>query len=110
MREPRIHVSDTRRFAEKKVDKKYTAYRLMGYLKPSLPLFIAVALGTLISVGLSLVGPYLCGLAIAEVRVDGTTDFTKIGYLCLVFCIMLIIHKHQPACLLLIFITSLLYP
>ncbi|MGN0823986.1 MAG: ABC transporter ATP-binding protein [Candidatus Coproplasma sp.] len=83
MREPRIHVSDTRRFAEKKVDKKYTAYRLMGYLKPSLPLFIAVALGTLISVGLSLVGPYLCGLAIAEIKVDGTTDFAKIGYLCL---------------------------
>ncbi|MGN1103307.1 MAG: ABC transporter ATP-binding protein [Candidatus Coproplasma sp.] len=83
MREPRMHLSDTRRFAEKKVDKKYTAYRLMGYLKPSLPLFILVFIGNLISVVLSLVGPYLCGLAIAEVKLDGTTNFNKIGILCL---------------------------
>lgn len=83
MREPRIHLSDTRRLTEKKVDKKYTLYRLMGYLKPSLPLFILVFIGNLVSVGLSLVGPYLCGLAIAEVKVDGTTDFAKIGVLCI---------------------------
>ena len=93
MREPRMHVSDTRRFAEKKVDKKYTAYRLMGYLKPSLPIFILVFIGNLLSVVLSLVGPYLCGLAIAEVKVDGTTDFTKIGYLCLAL-ILTYISSH----------------
>ncbi|MGN0806650.1 MAG: ABC transporter transmembrane domain-containing protein, partial [Candidatus Coproplasma sp.] len=83
MREPRMHLSDTRRFAEKKVDKKYTAKRLAGYLKPYLPAFIAVFIGTLVSIVLSLVAPYLCGLAIAEIKIDGTTDFTKIGLLCL---------------------------
>ncbi|MGN1372469.1 MAG: ABC transporter ATP-binding protein [Candidatus Coproplasma sp.] len=87
MREPRIHLSDTRSFAEKKVDKKYTAYRLMGYLKPSLPLFIAVFIGNIVSVLLSLVGPYLCGLAIAEIKLDGSTDFAKIGLLCLALII-----------------------
>ncbi|MGN0807035.1 MAG: ABC transporter ATP-binding protein [Candidatus Coproplasma sp.] len=91
MREPRIHLSDTRRFAEKKVDKKYTAYRLMGYLKPSLPMFIAVFIGNIVSVGLSLVGPYLCGLAIEEIKLDGTTDFIKIGYLCLALILTYIV-------------------
>lgn len=93
MREPRMHLSDTRRFAEKKVDKKYTALRLAGYLKPSLPLFIAVFVGNLISVVLSLVGPYICGLAIAEVKTDGTTDFMRIGYLCIILlCVYVASH------------------
>ncbi len=88
MREPRMHVSDTRRFAEKKIDKKYTIVRLWAYLKPSLPLFIAVFIGNLVSVLLSLVGPYLCGLAIAEVKPNGGTDFARIGFLCLLLLIV----------------------
>lgn len=93
MREPRMHVSDTRRFAEKKVDKKYTVRRLAAYLKPSLPLFIAVFIGNLVSVALSLVGPYLCGIAIAEVKPEGGTDFVKIGYLCLSLVVVYVVSE-----------------
>ncbi|MGN0804572.1 MAG: ABC transporter ATP-binding protein [Candidatus Coproplasma sp.] len=84
MREPRVHVSDTRRFAQKKVDKKYVIGRLANYLKPYIFPFVLIFLGNIISVGLSLIGPYLCGLAVAEIKVDGTTDFAKIGYLCII--------------------------
>ncbi len=93
MREPRMHVSDTRRFADKKVDKKYTVRRLAAYLKPSLPLFIAVFIGNLVSVALSLVGPYLCGIAIAEVKPEGGTDFGKIGYLCLLLAVVYVVSE-----------------
>jgi len=93
MREPRMHISDTRRFAEKKVDKKYTLVRLWAYLKPSLPLFVAVFIGNLVSVLLSLVGPYLCGLAIAEVKLEGGTNFERIGFLCLLLLFVYVVAQ-----------------
>ncbi len=82
MKEPRMNVNDRRSFARRKVNVRYTLSRLLGYLKPSLPLFIVVFLGNMLSVVLSLLGPYVCGLAIGEIKTDGTTDFNAITYYC----------------------------
>ena len=83
MKEPRMNVNDRRAFAAKKVNVKYTIKRLLSYLKPTLPLFIVVFLGNLLSVVTSLLGPYVCGLAVGEIRADGTTDFNAITYYCI---------------------------
>ncbi len=83
MKEPRMNVNDRRAFAAKKVNVKYTLKRLLSYLKPTLPLFIVVFLGNLLSVVTSLLGPYVCGLAVGEIRADGTTDFNAITYYCI---------------------------
>ncbi len=83
MKEPRMNLNDRRSFARKKVNVRYTLSRLLGYLKPSLPLFIIVFLGNMLSVVLSLLGPYVCGLAIGEIKTDGTTDFNAITYYCI---------------------------
>lgn len=82
MKEPRVHLSDHRSFAKKKVNVKYTLKRLLTYLKPSAFLFTIVFLGNLLSVALSLFGPYICGLAVGEIKTDGTTDFNAITYYC----------------------------
>lgn len=84
MKEPRMNVSDRRSFANKKVNVRYTFKRLLSYLRPTLPLFIAVFLGNLLSVVLSLLGPYICGLAVGEIRTDGTTDFNAITRYCVI--------------------------
>lgn len=84
MKEPRVNLSDRRTFANKKVNVKYTLKRLLSYLKPSLPLFTVVFVGNLLSVLLSLLGPYLCGLAVGEIKADGITDFNKIIYYCFI--------------------------
>ncbi len=83
MKEPRMNVNDRRAFAAKKVNVKYTIKRLLSYLKPTLPLFIVVFLGNLLSVVTSLLGPYVCGLAVGEIKADGTTDFNAITYYCI---------------------------
>lgn len=83
MKEPRMNVNDRRAFAAKKVNVRYTLKRLLSYLKPTMPLFIAVFLGNLLSVVTSLLGPYVCGLAVGEIRADGTTDFNAITYYCI---------------------------
>lgn len=77
MKEPRMNVSDRRSFANKKVNVRYTFKRLLSYLRPTLPLFIAVFLGNLLSVVLSLLGPYICGLAVGEIRTDGRRISTQ---------------------------------
>lgn len=82
MREPRMHLSDRRELGNKKVNVKYTLKRLLLYLKPTLPLFTVVFLGNLLSVALSLFGPYICGLAVGEIKTDGTTNFNAITYYC----------------------------
>lgn len=84
MKEPRMNLNDRRSFARKKVNVKYTLSRLLGYLKPSLPLFIIVFLGNMLSVVLSLLGPYVCGLAIGEIKTDGSTNFNAIIYYCVI--------------------------
>lgn len=93
MRAPRIHVTDNRSFEAKKVDKKYTLLRLFKYLKPSLPLFIAVVLGNIFAVALSLLGPYICGVAIAEIKTDGSTDFTAITRYCVILLTVYIVSE-----------------
>ena len=82
MREPRVNLNDRRALGNKKVNVKHTAKRLAHYLKPSLPIFIIVFLGNMVSVVLSLLGPYVCGLAIGQIKTDGTTNFTAITYYC----------------------------
>lgn len=84
MKEPRMNVSDRRSFSNKKVDVKHTLIRLLSYLRPSMPLFITVFLGNLLSVVLSLLGPYICGLAVGEIKTDGTTNFKAITYYCII--------------------------
>ena len=93
MRAPRTHITDNRQFNERKVDKKYTLVRLFKYLKPSLPLFIAVVLGNIFAVALSLLGPYVCGVAIAEIKTDGTTDFAAIIRYCVILLIVYVVSE-----------------
>ncbi len=93
MRAPRIHITDNRSFEDKKVDKKYALTRLFAYLKPSLPLFIAVVLGNIFGVALSLFGPYICGVAIAEIKPDGTTDFSAITRYCVILLIVYVVSE-----------------
>ena len=93
MRAPRTHITDNRQFNERKVDKKYTLVRLFKYLKPSLPLFIAVVLGNIFAVALSLLGPYVCGVAIAEIKTDGTTDFAAIMRYCVILLIVYVVSE-----------------
>lgn len=93
MKEPRMNVNDRRAFAAKKVNVKYTLKRLLSYLKPTMPLFIAVFLGNLLSVVTSLLGPYVCGLAVGEIRADGTTDFNAITYYCILLAAVYIVSE-----------------
>lgn len=93
MREPRMHLSDNRKFTGKKADVKYTLKNLLAYLKPSLPLFIVVFLGNLFSVALSLMGPYVCGLAIGEIKPDGSTDFNRITFYCILLAAVYVASK-----------------
>lgn len=83
MKEPRMNVNDRRSFARGKTDVKHTLKNLMLYLKPSLLLFILLFIGNLVSVVLSLLGPYVCGLAIGKIKTDGTTDYNAILYYCI---------------------------
>lgn len=82
MKEPRMNVNDRRNQTVKKVDVKHTVKQLLIYLKPYIPLFIIVFLGNVIAVGMSLLGPYVCGKAIGQIKVDGTTDMHAIIYYC----------------------------
>lgn len=80
MKEPRININDRRSQSVKKVDVRHTVKRLLIYLKPYIPLFIIVFIGNLLAVGMSLLGPYICGKAIGQIKVDGTTDMQAILY------------------------------
>ena len=95
MKEPRMNVNDRRAFAAKKVNVKYTIKRLLSYLKPTLPLFIVVFLGNLLSVVTSLLGPYVCGLAVGEIKADGTTDFNAITYYCILLAAVYVADRKS---------------
>lgn len=89
MKEPRMNINDIRTFkGAKKADWKYTLKHLWYYLRPHWFMFAVVFLGNLLSVALSLIGPYLCGLAIGEIKLDGTTDFERIGFLCIMLAVV----------------------
>ena len=81
MREPRTNVNDRRELSAgvRRADVGHTLKRLFAYLKPSVFLFVLVFIGYLVAVALSLVGPYVCGLAVGEIRTDGTTDWGAIA-------------------------------
>ena len=81
MKEPRMHISDTRAFGRRKVDTKYVLVNLFRYLKPHGALFAALFVANIAAVVLSLIGPYISGLAIDLIKPDGTTDMSAIyGY------------------------------
>ncbi len=94
MKEPRMNIKDNRTFqGAKKADWKYTLKNLWRYLKPHWFLFAVVFIGNIISVALSLIGPYLCGLAIGEIKLDGTTDFGRIGFLCVLLAVVYVVSE-----------------
>ena len=78
MPQMRINVKDTRSFAKRKVDKKYVIKHLFSYLKPFAPMISLVFLANILGTASNLVGPWLCGLAIDEIKLDGTTNFSAI--------------------------------
>ena len=81
MKEPRMHISDTRTFGRRKVDTKYVLVNLFRYLKPHGALFAALFVANIAAVVLSLIGPYISGLAIDLIKPDGSTDMSAIyGY------------------------------
>lgn len=82
MKQPRINLSDHRTFAKRKIDTKFVVRHLFRYLKPYFPLFVLVFLANLAAVALSLLGPKICGDAIDCIRTDGSTDFGRITYYC----------------------------
>ncbi len=88
MKAPRMNVNDRRNFGDRKADVKTTLKNLLKYLKPYWVLFAFVFIGNMVSVVLSLLGPYVCGLAIGEIKLDGTTDFNKIIYYCIVLLVV----------------------
>ncbi len=82
MKEPRMHLSDTRNLGKRKVDTKFVIVNLLKYLKPWLPLFIALFVANIASVVLSLIGPRISGVAIDLIKPDGSTDMNAIYYYC----------------------------
>lgn len=82
MKEPRMHLSDTRNLGRRKVDTKFVIVNLLRYLKPWLPLFILLFLANIASVVLSLIGPRISGDAIDLIKLDGSTDMNKIYFYC----------------------------
>lgn len=73
------NLSDTRSLNKRKVDKRYVLKNLFKYLKPYSLLLTAVFLCNIVSTVLTVLAPKLCGLAIDEIKPQGT-DFGKIGY------------------------------
>lgn len=82
MKEPRMHLSDTRRIGARKVDTKFVVINLFKYLKPYFPLFVLVFTANMAAVALSLVGPKISGAAIDLIKPDGSTDMNAIIYYC----------------------------
>ena len=78
MAQRRENISDRRTFNEKKVDKKFVFVNLLKYLKPYIPILVAVFFANIAGTLLSLVGPKICGLAIDEIHLEGGTNFVKI--------------------------------
>ena len=80
MPERRINLADTRTFKGKKADKKFVFKNLLKYLKPFAPLIVLVFLMNVAGTVLNLVGPGICGVAIDEIKPDGSTDFNRIYF------------------------------
>lgn len=93
MKEPRMNISDKRSFGARKADWRYTLTHVAKYIKPSLPLFVIVILLNILSVALALLGPYVCGLAIDEIKPDGATDFERITYYCVLLAAVYVVSE-----------------
>ncbi|MCD8373078.1 MAG: ABC transporter ATP-binding protein/permease [Clostridia bacterium] len=87
MREPRMNLSDHRQFEKHKVDLKYILKNLWRYMRPYLPMLIVIFLGSLAGTGLSLLGPQICGMAIDEIKPDGSTKFKTIELYAIILAI-----------------------
>ena len=75
----RMNIHDNRTFERRKVDKKFVLKHLFSYLKPYIPVLIPVFFANVAGTVSNLVGPWLCGLAIDQIRLDGSTNFALIG-------------------------------
>ena len=82
MKEPRMHISDTRVQGRRKVDTKFVILNLIKYLRPWLFLFVLLFVLNIASGILSLVGPRISGEAIDLIKPDGTTDMQKVYFYC----------------------------
>lgn len=78
MRGDIIHVSDTRRLQRRRVNVRYILKNLGRYIRPYALLFVLIFFASLAGTACSLLGPQVCGMAIDEIKLDGTTDFAKI--------------------------------
>lgn len=91
MKEPRIHISDTRNLGKRKVDTKFVVINLLKYLRPWLPLFILLFIVNIAAVVLSLIGPRISGDAIDLIQLDGSTDMSAIYYYCALLAVIYIL-------------------
>ena len=91
MAERRMNIHDTRNLKRGKVDKKFVFKNLLRYLKPFLPVLALVFLANIAGTLLNLAGPRICGYAIDEIRLDGSTDFQKIGMYAIALCIIYLV-------------------
>lgn len=91
MREPRTNLADRRDIKKRKVDKKYVFINLLRYLKPFIPLIIAVLLCNIASTVLGLIGPKLCGAAINVIDPSGGTDMKLIAYYAVIMAVLYVI-------------------
>ena len=72
------NVRDTRSFGRRRVNVRYIVKNLGRYIKPYAALFVLIFFASLAGTALSLLGPQVCGLAIDEIKTDGTTDMSMI--------------------------------
>ncbi len=84
MPEPRMNLSDRRTIAYKKADKAYTFKNLFKYMRPYAFMLIIIFIGQIVSVVLSLIGPYLCGEAIGLITEGSLFNIWK-------YCVALVI-------------------
>lgn len=82
MKEPRMHIADTRVQGRRKADTKFVIVNLFRYLRPWLPMLAALFVLNVASVVLSLVGPRLSGEAIDLIRPGGGTDMAAVLRCC----------------------------
>ena len=72
------NVRDARTFARRKVNVGYIVKNMGRYLRPYAALFVLIFFASLAGTALSLLGPQVCGMAIDEIKPDGSTDLTQI--------------------------------
>ncbi|MCD8200534.1 MAG: ABC transporter ATP-binding protein/permease [Clostridia bacterium] len=87
MREPRMNLSDRRDLPveQKKANRRHTLRTLLRYLRPHMGVVVTVLIGEILSIVLSLMGPYLCGIAVEDIT---NGDFSRIWQICAVLIII----------------------